>query len=426
MLIAPPRLNVGAWLALAVTGPTLMLAAAAGAGAAEDGPTRWAGLWAAVVLSPAVALCLRSLETRRARVAAGPERMLVAAFGMSVAQASGVLLAVLMGAALTGQAIACGLTVAAFPLAVAVPLDVLRRLFPNLPLQPTGLAQTLYKPDAGGRQGPVEWAEHVRLEEMAGEVEARADVAGAEPRLGREQEAGQGEQPVLVGLAGVAADRAAGAGADVDEVVHGAGGGAAGEVEPEAQVLEQAGLEAHEDRGPDLRVQEGAAEGLEGEEGARMWLPLRKRAGRHGGGGGHPRQRQWIVEERCRPLTLGLKDRRAQLFGDAGAVADEAAHAGLQVRPHALGGAAGDVGGVAAVAGGEQVHDRPALAVGAGREHEGVVGEFHRIKLWVPAEEIQPPISDAAVAFDAALAELKGLLADYKSKVVVEAAAEAA
>jgi hypothetical protein len=84
------------------------------------------------------------------------------------------------------------------------------------------------------------------------------------------------------------------------------------------------------------------------------------------------------------------------------------------------------VGGVAAVAGGEQVHDRPALAVGAGREHEGVVGEFHRIKLWVPAEEIQPPISDAAVAFDAALAELKGLLADYKSKVVVEAAAEAA
>jgi len=424
MLIAPPRLNVGAWLTLAVAGPTLMLALALGA--THGGTTRWAGMWVAVLLAPAVALSLRSLETRRAKAAAGPERMLVAAFGLSVAEASGVLLAVLMGAPLTGQAIACGLTVAAGPLALAVAAELLRRAFPNWSLEPTGLAQALHKPDAGWRQGPVEWAENVRLEEMAGELETRADVARAQAGLGREQEARQDEQPVLVVLAGVAADGAAGAGADVDQVVDAAGGGALGEVEAETQFLEQARLETHEDGRPDLGVQERGAERLEGEEGPGMWLPLRKRAGSHGRRGGNPRERQWIIEERCRPLTLGLQGRRAQLFGDPGPIADEAARAGLEMGPHALGGAAGDVGGVTAMGGGEQLHDRPALAEGAGREHEGVVGEFHRIKLWAPAEEIQPPISDAAVALDVAIAELRNLLAAYREKVVVADEARAA
>lgn len=416
MLIAPPRLNVGAWLTLAVAGPTAMLAAAHSA--TQHGEDSWAGLWIAVVLAPGVALALRSLEHRRAKAAQGPERRLVGAFCLSIAQASGVLLAVLMGAPLSGQAIACGLCVAAFPLAVAVPLDVVRRLFPHFSLEPTGLAKALHQPDTGGREGPVEWAENVRLEEMTGQVEAGADVAGTEPRLGREQEAGQGQQPILVDLAGVAADGAAGAGADVGQVVGDARGGALGEIEPEAQVLEQARLEADEHCRPDLGNQESCAQRLEGEEGPRMWLPLRKRAGSHGGRGGYARQRQWIIEERCRPLTLGLQGRRAQLFADPGPVADEAARAGLEVGPQALGGAAGHMGGIAAVLGGEEFHDRAALAEGAGREHEGVVGEFHRIKLWAPAEEIQPPISDAAVAMDAALAELKGLLADYKAKVV--------
>ena len=43
MLIAPPRLNVGAWLTLAVAGPTLMLAAALGA--TSGGLARSAGMW---------------------------------------------------------------------------------------------------------------------------------------------------------------------------------------------------------------------------------------------------------------------------------------------------------------------------------------------------------------------------------------------
>lgn len=424
MLIAPPRLNVAAWLTLAVAGPTLMLALALGVTSA--GAMRGAGMWAAVLLAPAIALALRALETRRAKAAAGPERMLVGAFGLSVAEAAGVLMAVMMGAPLTGQAIACGLTVAAGPLALAVIADVLRRAFPNWSLEPTGLAKSLHQPDPGWRKGPVEWAENVRLEEMAGEVEARADVAGAQPGLGREQEAGQHEQPVFVGLASVAADGAAGAGTDVDQVVDAAGGGAPGQVEAEAQLLEQARLEADEHRRPDLGMQERGAERLEGEEGPGMWLPLRKRAGSHGRRGGHSRQRQWIIEERCRPLTLGLQGRRAQLFADAGPIADEAARTGLEIGPHALGGAPGHMGGVAAMAGGEQLHDRPALAEGAGGEHEGVVGEFHRIKLWAPEEEIQPPISDAATALDIALAELRGLLADYREKVVVLDEAQAA
>lgn len=424
MLIAPPRLNVGAWLTLAVAGPTLMLAAALGA--TSGGLARSAGMWEAVLLAPAIALALRSLERRRAIAAQGAERFLVAAFGLSVAEASGVLMAVLMGAPLPGQAVACGLTVAAAPLALAVAADLLRRAFPDFSLQPTGLAQSLHQPDAGRRQGPVEWAENVLLEEMARELEARADVARAEPRLGREQEAGQSQQAVLVGLSGVAADGAAGAGTDVDQVVETAGGGALAEVEAEAQVLEQTRLEADEHRRPDLGHEERPAERLEGEEGPRMWLPLRKRASSHGRRGGHPRERQWIIEERCRPLTLGLKGRRAQLFADPGPIADEAARAGLEVGPHALGRAAGDMGGIAAMLAGEQLHDRSGLSEGAGREHEGVVGEFHRIKLWAPAEEIQSPISDAAVAMDAALAELRSLLAAYRSKVVVGDAAEAA
>lgn len=426
MQLAPPRLNVGAWFALAAAGPAAMLAVAAAA--THEGATRDAGLWAAAMLAPAIALALHMLERRRRAGPAPADQALTSAFALTVSEAAAVLLSVLMGAPLPGQAVASGLAVAAIPLAGAVGLDLLRRALPHFSLQPTGLAQTLQQPDAGGRQGPVEWAEYVRLEEVPGEVEAGGDVAGAEPALSREQEGGQRQEPILVGFARLAADGAPGARADVDEVVDGPGGGAPGEVEPEAEVLQQARLEAHEHGGPDLRMEQRPAERLEGEEGPRMWLPLRKRPGGHGRRGGHPRQRQWIVEERCRPLTLGLKDRRAQLFGDAGPVADQGAGAGLHVWPHAPRIATGDVGDPTAVPGGEQFDDGAGLAVGAGREHEGVVGEFHRIKLWAPADEIQPPESNPAeaAAYDAALGELKELLAVYRDQVAREGRREAA
>ncbi|MBX3486002.1 hypothetical protein [Phenylobacterium sp.] len=59
--------------------------------------------------------------------------------------------------------------------------------------------------------------------------------------------------------------------------------------------------------------------------------------------------------------------------------------------------------------------------MGAGAEHEGVVGEFHRLKLWAPADEIQPPEAGAErAAHDAALDGLKDLIAVYRMQVVRE------
>jgi hypothetical protein len=422
LLAAPPRLNVRAWFALAAAGPAAMLAVAAAV--THEGVEHDAGLWAAGLLAPAVALALYTLGARRQREGPPPtDQVLTAAFALTVSEAAAVLLSVLMGAPLPGQAVASALAVSAIPLTGAVAVYLLKAALPNFSLEPTGLAQALQQPDAGGGQGPVEWAEYVRLEEVAGEVEAGGDVAGAEATLGGEQEGREREQPVLVGFARLATDGAPGPGADVGEVVDGAGGGALGKVEAEAEVLQETRLEADEDGGPDLRVQESGAQGFEGEEGPRMWLPLRKRPGRDGGGGGHAGQRQWIIEERCGPLTLGLEGRRAELFGDAGSVADEAARTGLHVGPHAPGGAAGDMGGPAAVLGGQQVDDRAALAVGAGREDEGVVGEFHRLKLWAPETEIQPrDVAD----YEEALGELKDLLAIYRSQVARETTRRAA
>ncbi|MBL8773128.1 MAG: hypothetical protein JNK30_17235, partial [Phenylobacterium sp.] len=221
MLLAPPRTNVGAWFALAASGPAAMLAVAAAA--TRDGLPRMAGIWAAAMLLPAAALAIRTLDGGRpGQPALRTDQALVAAFALTVGEAASVLLSVLMGAPLPGQAVASGLAVAAAPLAWAVAKDLGRRTWPNFSLQPTGLAQALQKPDAGGRQGPVEWAEYVRLEEMAGEVEAGADIAGQEPALRREQEGGERQQPLAIGFARLATDGPAGAGADVDQVVDGA------------------------------------------------------------------------------------------------------------------------------------------------------------------------------------------------------------
>ena len=415
MLLAPPRLEVRAWFTLAVAGPAAMLALAGAA--TSGGMTRAAELWLAVLLAPAVALALKGLETPRSGEAAQNDDLLTAAFCLSLGEACVVLLAVLAGAPVDGRAIACGLSVAAIPLGLAVGAHLLRLAFRPL-LETAPVAQAFQQPDAGRRQGPVERAEDVLLKEVAGEVEARADIAGLQARLRREYEPGQGQQPVLVGLAGLAADGAPGARADIDQVVDGAGGGAFAEIEAEAQVLQQPGLEAHEDGRPDVGIGEGGREGLERQEGAGMWIPLRKRAGGDGGGGGDSGQGQGVVEQGGGPLPHRLQSRRAKLFGDPGAVSNRGAGADLEVRPDPPRGAAGHMGGVAAVAGGEQVHDRPGLAVGAGREHEGVVYEFHRIKLWVPAPEIQRELEEQAGKMDAALGELRGLLDVYRAQVV--------
>jgi len=56
--------------------------------------------------------------------------------------------------------------------------------------------------------------------------------------------------------------------------------------------------------------------------------------------------------------------------------------------------------------------------MGAGGEHEGVVDEFHPIRLWVPAEEIQRDLAELTARNDAALVELRRLLDSYGREVV--------
>ncbi|WP_337188463.1 hypothetical protein [Phenylobacterium sp.] len=86
----------------------------------------------------------------------------------------------------------------------------------------------------------------------------------------------------------------------------------------------------------------------------------------------------------------------------------------------------------------------------AGGQHEGVVGEFHPIKLWAPAEEIQPPIpflgarppirlwvpdgaidpeaetAAATARMDEALGELRRVLHRYRAEMVEPPRAAAA
>ena len=194
MLLTPPRLEVRAWFTLAVAGPVGMLALAGAA--TSGGITQTAGLWLAVVLAPAVALALKTLETPRDGEVNTSDHVLTAAFGLSTIEACAVLLAVLAGAPLDGRAIACGLSVAAIPLTLAVTATLLRPAFRPL-LEPAGLAQPLQQPDAGRGQGPVEWPENELFEEVAGEFEAiddASEVGAAADKHGgqRQQDAGIG------------------------------------------------------------------------------------------------------------------------------------------------------------------------------------------------------------------------------------------
>ena len=452
MYRTPRRLNVKAWFALAAAGPTALgavAAAATGAGLARD-----AGLWAAVLLAPPLALALRSLERRPDEPEPrpwSPEHALRAALALSTAAATAILLAVLAGAPLDGPAIACGLAAAATPLALAIPAALTAWAVPGL-LKTAGVTEPLDHPDSRRWQRTVQRAEDERLEEMARQAEARRQITRLEPGLGREQEAGQRQHPVLVRLARAAADGPAGPGTDVDQVVDRAGGRAAREVQPEPQVGQQPRLEPHEHRRPDLGVGERLAQRLEGQEGAGMRLALGQGARHDGRRGGDAGQGPGIVEQRRRPRARRLEAGRAELLGDAGAVARQHPGAGLEQRADAPGTAAGDMGGPAAVPGRQQIDDGAVLAVRTGGQHEGVVGEFHPIKLWAPAEEIQPPgarrsirlwvpddavdpldpEADTAIAppvtalmtalatarMDEALAELRTLLHRYRGDVV--------
>src|ERR1700687_3074233 len=61
------------------------------------------------------------------------------------------------------------------------------------PLKPTGLAQPFGQPDPGRRQRPVHHREDEGLKEMAGQVQAGADIPLAQAALGRQHERRQPE-----------------------------------------------------------------------------------------------------------------------------------------------------------------------------------------------------------------------------------------
>jgi hypothetical protein len=496
MLRSPPRLDVRAWLSLALNGPVALLAMAVAA--TYDGAPQLVAFGVVMVLAPALALSVRAVEASlrgaHERLELAPARpldhLLLIGFFLGLAGASAVLLAAAIRFRLDGGSIVWGLGVAGPPLGLVTALYVLVHMFRPAPglradydgllikatgevlawkdveqirlqhrwvrlsqlrivvrhvsgvlivrrvpvpigfppgalsrvlryararmagLEPAGFAQAVEEPDARRWQRAVHRTIDEHLEEMAREAKASPDVAGAQTRLGAEQEGRQGQEPVLVGLASGGADGAAGAGADVDEVVDGAGGGALGEVEAEAEVLQQPRLEADEHRRPDVGVGEGGAERFEGQESPWMWLAFGQGPGGDGRGRGEAAERQRIVEQGRGPGADGLQAGRAQLVGDAGAVAGDDPGPGLQDRLQPPAPAAGHVGGVAAVGGGEQLDDGPALAERPGGQHEGVVLEFHQ-RDPEPGEAI---ILDAE--YEAALAELKALAERYRAEMV--------
>ncbi len=214
---------------------------------------------------------------------------------------------------------------------------------------------------------------------MAGQDQAEVDVAVRQPRLGAQQERRQLEQLVPIGFARHSAHGPPGARRDIDQVVDRAGGRAAREVQAKPQVLQQARLEAHIDRRPHLRMGERQDQGLQAVEGARMGLALRQGAGRHRRCGREAGQSRGVVEQGRGPLAHRLKARRTQLFGHARAVAGDHPRSGLQDRLQLARGPAGHVGRVPAMLGRQQIDDRPALAVGPGGEHIGVVFPFHLV-----------------------------------------------
>lgn len=413
MQLAPPRLNVRAWFTLAVAVPVAVLAIAAAATA--TGLARQAGFWTAVVLAPAVALSLKTLESRRFGWNEpdppwpDPEQTLRMAFMLTTGESALLFLAVLLGAPFSALAIVWTLAAAAAPLVVAVGI-YLTHMALKRPLEAARIPEAIQEPDPGWREGPVAWMENVRLEEMAREREAMADVAWANAQLGRDQELRQDEQAVLVRFAGGAADGATGAGADVDQLVDGAGGGAAREVEAKAQILQQPRLETDEHGWPDIRIAQGGAQGPEGEVRPDMWFALWQSALNDGRSGGEAGEREGVVEVLGWAAALGLEGDAAELALDPGAITGEDRRARLKNGFKLARGPAGDVGGVAPMAGGEQFDDRPGLPEGAGGEHEGVVLEFHARKLVEAEAEIQP-----SPQFEAALAALKDLSALWRA-----------
>lgn len=153
MLMRPPRVDVRAWFTLAVAGPGALLAL--GAAVTSDGIVQLAGDWAALLLTLMCLLAVSRLErsgtdpllTELPGPARDREQALLAAVLLTATEASAVLLGVLAGLPLTGEAIAASLTVAGLPLCLALPAYVVKPALAKLSLDAhlsTPVTETTY------------------------------------------------------------------------------------------------------------------------------------------------------------------------------------------------------------------------------------------------------------------------------------------
>lgn len=126
---APPKVNVGAWFALALAVPLALLALAAGM--TQAGAPRAAAFVAALLLAPAAVLAIRALENRQHELSADElrEQDLARAFCLTTGQAVGFLFVVILGAPFSPESVAVGLAMAGVPLTLAVVSDVWARVF---------------------------------------------------------------------------------------------------------------------------------------------------------------------------------------------------------------------------------------------------------------------------------------------------------
>ena len=134
-------------------------------------------------------------------------------------------------------------------------------------------------------------APDVLVEEMAGEAEGGARGRRAVGLVARARKAGRTKRRSQVGLGGFAADGAAGLGRDVGQVLGRAGGGAAREVEAEAELFEEGQLEAGE------RFAEGQRFGRRRARSAAR--PSRRSCGSRSGSSRRWSQRSWRRRGGC-------------------------------------------------------------------------------------------------------------------------------
>src|SRR5262245_13454333 len=234
--------------------------------------------------------------------------------------------------------------------------------------------------DAGAavRQRKAARLQQEAVEEEAAEPQPVPDVGRRRGLVAlAAEEARQRQQPVLPGLAGGAADGAAGLGRDIDELVGGAHGGAARQVEAIAELVEETELEADEDGRPDAVI----AQRIEGDEerimDARMRLALgQELEQRHQRGEAGEAQR--IVHQRAGPERDGLEREAAEMILGAGPPARHHDIAGLEHRSHGARAAAAHQPRPAAAALRQHLGDGRGLAMGPDIENDALLGPFHR------------------------------------------------